>query len=142
MPQPRIVLDTNVLVAASRSRRGASARLLSLVGSGRFEICISVPLVLEYEEALMRHLDERSPARKVWNDILDYICLVGIRQEVFFLWRPLLRDPKDDMVLELAVAAGCDRIVSFNKRDFAEADGFGLKVIDPKEFLTEIGEAR
>jgi putative PIN family toxin of toxin-antitoxin system len=136
------VLDTNVLVAASRSRRGASARVLSLVGSGRFEICISVPLVLEYEEAVMRHLDERSPARKVWSDILDYICLVGRRQEVFFLWRPLLRDPKDDMVLEVAVAAGCGRIVSFNKRDFAGADSFGLKVLDPKEFLTEIGESR
>jgi putative PIN family toxin of toxin-antitoxin system len=142
VPEPRIVLDTNILVAASRSRRGASAKLLSLVGGGRFEICISVPVVLEYEDAVMRHIEERSPERKVWNDILDFICRVARRQEVFFLWRPFLRDPKDDMLLELAVAAGCDAIVSYNKRDLAGAKDFGLKVYTPKEFLARIGELR
>jgi putative PIN family toxin of toxin-antitoxin system len=136
------VLDTNVLVAASRSGRGASAKLLSLISSRRFEICVSVPLVIEYEEAVMRHVDEHSPERQVWGDILDFICLVARRQEVFFLWRPFLRDPKDEMVLELAVAAGCDAIVSYNKRDLAGADRFGVTVCDPKEFLTQIGVLR
>lgn len=98
-----------------------------------------MPLVFEYEDAVMRHLDERSPQREVWKDILDFICLVARQQEVFFLWRPFLRDSKDDMVLELAVAAGCDAIVSYNKRDFVGVDRFGLKVCDAKEFLTEIG---
>lgn len=87
----------------------------------------------------MRHLEEGSPERSVWNDILDFICGVARRQEVFFLWRPLLRDPKDDMVLELAVAAGCDAIITFNGRDFAGAGEFGVRVLAPKEFLTEIG---
>jgi predicted nucleic acid-binding protein len=61
---------------------------------------------------------------------------------VFFLWRPFLRDPKDDMLLELAVAAGCDAIVSYNKRDLAGVKDFGLKVYTPKEFLARIGELR
>jgi predicted nucleic acid-binding protein len=77
--------------------------------------------------------------RTVWSDILDFLCIVARRQEVFFLWRPFLRDPKDDMVLELAIAAGCDAIVSYNKRDFAGAGRFGVRVCDPKEFLTQIG---
>lgn len=137
-----MVLDSNVLVAASRSKRGASAKLLSLVGGRRFEICISVPLVLEYEDAVMRHLAERSTERRVWGDILDFICKVARRQEVFFLWRPFLRDPKDDMVLELAVAAGCEAIVTYNGRDFDGAEEFGVRICNPKEFLTEIGVLR
>lgn len=140
VPGPRIVLDSNVLVAASRSRRGASAKLLTLVGSGKFEICVSVPLVLEYEDAVMRQMEVRSPERQAWDDILDYICKVARRQEVFYLWRPLLRDPKDEMVLELAVAAGCAAIVTYNGRDFAGTEAFGVMVRTPKEFLTEIGE--
>ena len=138
----RVLLDTNVLVSASRSKHGASARLLSLVGTGRFDIFISVPLVLEYEDAILRHMDERSPQRQVWEDILDYLCLVGKNQEVYYLWRPCLRDPKDDMVLELAVAARCEAIVTDNLRDFAGSDRFGIRVCEPKEFLSEIGELR
>ena len=140
-----MVLDTNVLVAAARSGRGASAKLLSLLGGAplgeaKFEICISVPLVIEYEEVLLRHLKEGSQAQEDWSDILDYICRIATKQDVFFLWRPLLRDSKDDMVLELAVAAGCDAIVTYNKRDFAGVDRFGLRVWEPKELLIEIGE--
>jgi predicted nucleic acid-binding protein len=60
--------------------------------------------------------------------------------KVFFLWRPLLKDPKDDMVLEVAVAAGCTRIVTFNGKDFAGAQRFGIKVLTPQAFLAEIGE--
>jgi putative PIN family toxin of toxin-antitoxin system len=136
----RVVLDTNVLVAASRSKRGASAKLLSLVGTGRFEICLSVPVVLEYEEAVMRHLDEGSRERHYWNDILDFLCRVGRRQDVFFLWRPFLRDPKDDMVLELAVAGGCRSIVTYNQRDFVGSERLGIALVTPKEFLAELGE--
>jgi hypothetical protein len=101
-----------------------------------------VPLILEYEEGVMRHINERSPEGKIWSDILDFICYVAWRQEVFFLWRPFLPDPKDDMVLELAVAAGCDAIVSYNKRDLAGAERFGVRLCTPKKFLTEIGALR
>jgi putative PIN family toxin of toxin-antitoxin system len=133
-------LDTNVLIAAARSGRGVSARLLSLVGTDRFDIYISVPLVLEYEDVLSRHVPRQSPRFPLWQDILDYLCSVGMKQRVFFLWRPILRDPKDDMILELAVAGQCDVIVTYNRRDFQELERFALRVLEPKEFLQEIGE--
>lgn len=136
---PRVVLDTNVLVAASQSGRGASAKLLSLVGSGRFEIALSVPLVVEWEGAVLRDEERGSKRYEILSDILDYLCAVGFRQEIFFLWRPQLRDPKDEMVLEVAVAAGCDAIITYNRRDFGNVERFGLEVLTPKEFLSEIG---
>jgi len=136
----QIVIDTSVLVAALRSRRGASFRLLSLVGrSGRFDISVSVPLVLEYEEVAKREsvtglTDEDIEA------IVDYLCAVAHRREIFFLWRPFLRDPGDDLVLEVAVEAQCDTIVTFNRKDFAGADQFGIEIVTPGEFLYQIGE--
>lgn len=139
MAVPRVVIDTNVLVAASRSGRGASAKLLALVGRGRFEILISVPLVIEYEDVLTRGLPPQSSKRVVMERILDYLCAAGRRQEVFFLWRPHLRDPGDDLVLELAVAGRCHAILTYNKRDFGNLERFSLEVLTPKEFLTKIG---
>jgi putative PIN family toxin of toxin-antitoxin system len=140
MELPKIVLDTNVLVAGLRSRHGASFRLLQLLGTGRFEVAISVPLVLEYEDVLMRHVrmvgfDETEIAA-----VIDYLCAVGQRQRIYYLWRPFLRDPKDDLVLELAVAAICEGIVTFNAKDFAGVDRFGLWVMTPRQFLVRIGE--
>ncbi len=134
-----MVLDTNVLVSASRSGRGASARLLSLVGTGRFDLVLSVPLVVEYEDAIMRGVEPGTPKRRILEDILDYLCSVAEPQDIFFLWRPHLRDPKDDMVLEVAVAGGCEAIISYNTRDFGAVDVFGLNVLRPKEFLEQIG---
>lgn len=134
----RVVLDTNVLVAAIRSRRGASFRVLSLVGTGAFTTIVSVPLVLEYEEALLRHRSATGLSQRDIRGLLDYVCRVGEPQDIFYLWRPLLRDPKDDLVLEAAVAGGCSFIVTHNRRDFLEASSFGLKVIAPAEFLKEI----
>jgi putative PIN family toxin of toxin-antitoxin system len=136
---PRVVLDTNVLVAASRSKKGASARLLSLIGTGRFEVVLSVPLLLEYEAVFLRDLAPDSAERQVRADILDYLCAVAERQAIFFLWRPHLRDPKDEMVLEAAVAGGCRTIISFNKKDFVGAERFGVVIRTPQEFLEEIG---
>ena len=135
-----IVLDTNVIVAAVRSRKGAAFQLLSLVGSARFHIAVSVPLVLEYEDALLRQLAETSLSKADIHAVLDYLCSVGKHQDIFFLWRPMLRDPKDDMVAEVAVAAGCDSIVTYNRRDFVGVEKFGMRVLTPAEFLREIGE--
>jgi putative PIN family toxin of toxin-antitoxin system len=136
---PRIVLDTNVVVAGLRSRRGASFQLLSAVGKELFEIALSVPLVFEYEDALIRNLDATGLARDDVDTVLDYLRSVAHRQNVFYLWRPHLPDPKDDMVLELAVAAGCRTIVTFNVRDFVGADQLGVSVTRPGEFLASIG---
>ena len=135
-----VVLDTNVLIAALRSRRGASFRLLSLVGTGRFDIALSVPLVLEYEGVANRLLPNLGMSAADVGAIIDYLCSVAIHRPVFFLWRPTLPDPKDDMVLELAVDAGAPVIVTFNRRDFAGAERFGVRVLTPREYLQELGD--
>lgn len=136
-----MVLDTNVLVAATRSQRGASFRLLSLVGRGRFDVTISVPLVLEYEDVLLREPEATPLPEAAIQGILDYVCSVALQQDVFFLWRPFLPDPKDDLVLEAAVAGRCDAIVTYNRRDFVGIEKFGLRTLLPGEFLQEIGGA-
>jgi len=118
MPVPQIVIETNVIVAGLRSRRGSAFRLLTLVGTGRFDIHLSVPLLLEYEEVLLRDLPRHQLTRTAVEDLIDFHCAVATRHPIFFLWRPFLRDPKDDMVLELAVKAGCDFIVTYNTSDF------------------------
>lgn len=138
----RVVLDTNVLVAAVRSRRGASFQILSQIGTGTFDIAVSVPLVLEYESVLLRHLEATSLSEDDIQSLLDYICGVAVRQEVFFLWRPQLKDPGDDFVLEIAVAANCDAIVTHNIRDFAASRRLGVRAISPSQFLSVIGGAK
>lgn len=140
MDRHYIVIDTNVLAAALQSNRGASYKLLMLVNSGKFTIHVSVPLVLEYEDVAKRLLENIPLTEQDIDNILDYLCAVAQQHQIFYLWRPLLKDPKDDMVLELAVTASCEFIVTYNKRDFQGAESFGLRVVTPKEFLEEIGE--
>jgi len=111
MERIEIVIDTNVLVAGLRSRRGASFKLLSLVGSEHFGINLSVPLLLEYEDVLLRHESGISLPPTAIEDVLDYHCSVARHHPIFFLWRPYLKDPGDDMVLELTVKAGCKFII-------------------------------
>lgn len=136
----RVVLDTNVVVAALRSRRGASAAVLRAAGTGRFEHYLSVGLLLEYESAFKRpEAAIRLPVEAI-DDILDYLAATGRLQEVFFLWRPTLPDPADDHVLEVAVAGGCETIVTFNRRDFRGATKFGVRISTPAEFLVELRE--
>ena len=136
----QIVIDTNVLVAALRSKNGASYRLLILLGSDKFQINISVPLVYEYEDVVKR-LELAIPLNNSQiDDIIDYICSVANQRKIFFLWRPYLSDSKDDFVLELAVEAQCDFIITFNKRDFQGVEKFGIDVLTPGEFLKIIGE--
>jgi putative PIN family toxin of toxin-antitoxin system len=136
---PRIVVDTSVLVAGLRSRRGAAFRLLNEVGKTRFEIALSVPLVLEYEDVLLRHAEDMGLAADDIDALLDYFCRVAHLQRIFFLWRPLLPDPKDDLVLEVAVAAECEAVVTYNLRHFAGAEQFGIQVLEPGPFLRDIG---
>jgi putative PIN family toxin of toxin-antitoxin system len=137
----RVVLDTNVIVAALRSRQGASFRLISLLEAERFEIAISVTLLFEYEDALTRQLPAGLYGQKEIEALLDYVCQVAHQQSIFFLWRPCLPDAKDDMVLELAAASGCEAIVTHNQRDFVGAEQFGLRVDAPRAFLRLLEES-
>jgi len=134
----RVVLDTNVLVAAIRSKRGSSYELLRRLGEGAFEITVSVSLTLEYESVLVRHIADSYLTRQDVINLIDYLCEIATWQEIFFLWRPFLRDSGDDMVLELAVAAGCDRIVTHNTRDFLGVERFGIEVLTPAAFLQKL----
>ena len=140
MKTPQVVIDTNVLIAAQRSQRGASSKLMSLVGTGRFDIHVSVPLVLEYEEVLLRQRLELRLTQADVANIVDALCALATPHEIYFLWRPYLHDRKDELILELAVAAHCDYIITYNKRDFSGIETFGIRVIDPCAFLQEIGE--
>jgi putative PIN family toxin of toxin-antitoxin system len=140
MLPPQIVIDTNVLVAGLRSRNGVAVLLLSLVGTDRFGINLSVPLVLEYEDVLLRRESGIPLSAPDIGAVLDFHCSIARTHEIFFLWRPLLRDSKDDMVLELAVKAGCPFIVTYNERDFAGCERFGIKALTPAAFLKRIGE--
>ena len=137
----RVVLDTNILVAASRSNRGASYRILQLIPDVRFQICLSMPLYLEYLDVLMR--PEHQLAGLSEQQIVGavrYLTSQAHLQEIYFHWRPFLPDSKDDMVLELAVAAGAPRIVTFNLKDYPGIEKFGIVAVKPRDFLVEIGE--
>ena len=134
------VVDTNVLLAALRSRRGASHLPLSLLGGRRWQMNQAVPLVPEYEDVVKGTDPGVGLGEAEVDDILDFICAESNLREIFYLWRPALPDPKDDFILELAVESGCDFIVTHNVRDFSGAAKFGIEAITPQEFLRKLGE--
>ena len=136
----QIVIDTNVFVTALRSKRGASYKLLQLIKKDIFQVNLSVPLVVEYEAVAKRTIGEITLNVKEVDDALDFVIAKSNRQQIYFLWRPQLKDSGDEMVLELAVAAGCQSIVTYNLTDFKAAETFGIQPITPKDFLKMIGE--
>ncbi len=136
----KIVIDTNVLVAALKSRHGASFKLLSLLPCDKLSMVVSVPLVIEYEPVLKRVELPETITNEDIDDIIDYLCSISSCKKIFFLWRPFLPDPFDDHILEVAVAAKCNAIITYNKRDFRGIEKFNLKVLDARELLFEIGE--
>lgn len=138
MTKPNVGLDTNIIIAAQRSRRGASAKLMTLIGTGHFDIHLSVPLVLEYEEVLQRQSGDLKLTRQNVADLVDALCALGQHHKIHFLWRPQLRDPKDELILELAIAARCSHIVTYNQRDFIGTEKFGVRVVTPQTLLDEI----
>lgn len=99
-----------------------------------------MPLAFQYEAVLVRHAKELGLAKQEAIGLVDYFCQVAHKQEIHFLWRPMLSDPGDEFVLELAVAAGCKVIVTHNTKDFRGSERFGISVATPGEFLVSLGE--
>jgi predicted nucleic acid-binding protein len=134
----RVVFDTSVLVATARSRSGASHALLARLPDARFQPVISNPLFVEYSAVLLRpeNLLQR-PASQA-EGFLDFFLSVSHLQEIFFLWRPTLPDPGDDLLLELAVAASCRYIITHNLRDFRGMEKWGIAAVKPSDFLKQL----
>lgn len=131
----RLIIDTNILVAATRNRAGPSFALMRLVRGGAVRMCCSPALFLEYEDVLKR------PAQRAVSGLADEDIdailneLAGLIEAVttHYTWRPQLRDPADEMVLEAAVNARVDAIVTYNLRDFQPAKRFGIPVLNPEQ---------
>ena len=139
----RLVLDTAVVVAASRSDAGAYRQLVLAALGKRFELILSVPLVLEYEAVLKRpaQLTALHGTVQEIDKLLD--ALISVAKPVYrsFFWRPLLRDADDDMVLETALSGHADLLVTFNQRDFEPgSSALGIDVVSPREALKRIKE--
>lgn len=138
MSTRRIILDTNVLYAGLYSADGASYQILRAIDRGQIRIALSPTLLFEYEEILYRNQAGLGLSGQQINAILDNLCVIGDHQQIYFLWRPFLPDPKDDHVLEVAVASRTRIIVTHNLKDFKGIEKtFGIRPMSPKEFLTE-----
>ena len=129
------MLDTNVLVAAARSQRGASYALARTIPKRKWQLNLSPALLLEYESKLKIEAMRQNRPLDIVDRFLDFLAAVSSRRQIYFLLRPFLRDPGDDFILELAVAARAQFIVTHNVRDFAGAAEYGIGVIRPHEFL-------
>ena len=131
----KVIFDTSVLVAAARSSQGASFALISALPSKQFQICLSVALYVEWQAVLTR-AEHLPPNQEVENALafLRYLASIAHLQDIYYLWRPQLRDPNDDMVLELAVAAQAKYVVTHNIRDFQRLK-FDVIAITPADFL-------
>jgi predicted nucleic acid-binding protein len=131
-----VAFDTSVLVAAARSRLGASFSLVSAIPSPQYQIILSVGLYAEWQSVLTRA--ENLPPGMTADDALAFLRALAAHahlQEIHFLWRPFLPDPNDDLVLELAFAAGSRYIITHNVKDFHGSEQLGIRAATPGDFL-------
>ncbi len=136
----QLIIDTNILVAAFRSQRGVANLLLTKLNDARWQVNLSTPLLLEYEDVLKRPDMRQFIAEADVDIFLNGLCSIAQYHEIFYLWRLLATDPNDAFLLELAVKANADFIITYNPKDFSAAAGFGIKLATPKEFLQLMGD--
>ena len=139
---PIVVIDTNVILSALKSKKGKSNQLLKTIGTGKFDFAISVPLILEYESILKKYVNRDYYGNDDIDDFINYLCYTGKKIKLFYLWRPYLKDPYDDHVLELAIHANSKCIITYNKKDFKEAEQLDIVSLTPAEFMNEINGER
>ena len=135
MSNINVVIDTNVLISALRSKQGASHKLLLLLAGDAFTPNVSVPLFVEYESVAKRTGLLSGLNSNDINSILDYFLSKSNIRKIFYLWRPFLKDQKDDLVLEVAVESQSEYIITFNTSDFSGCEKFGVKIVTPYEFM-------
>ena len=131
-------MDTNVLFAGLYSSTGTSFQILKLLNAGEIKLVISTTLLFEYEDVLKREQTILALSHKQVDIVLDNLCALSRFQKIYFLWRPYLKDPKDDHVLEVAVASKTKTIVTHNLKDFSGVGKFGIKAITPGSYLEVI----
>ena len=137
----RLVLDTDVVVAAMRSPTGGSAELLRRIRAGQARMLLTVALALEYESqcSMAEHRLASGLSKTEVGVFLDRVISMAEPVQLFFRWRPQLHDPGDELVLEAAVNARADAIVTFNERDLRNArTSFDIDVIRPGEALRRL----
>jgi putative PIN family toxin of toxin-antitoxin system len=137
----KCVLDTDVIVASLRSDKGASREIIRRVGRGQIRAYASIALLLEYEAVLKRseHLQATGLNIEQIDIWLDGLTSLLIPVAPHFLWRPILGDPNDEMVLEASINSQADSLVTFNVRHFQRAANlFGITAMTPADFLRRI----
>ena len=136
MSPVQVVVDTNVLVSAWRSRNGCSYRLIAsfIAGDDRWQWNISTAELLEYEEVLRREGFDHDRVSR----FLDDLAARANRTVIYFLTRPALLDADDDFLLDLAVASASEVIVTFNVKNFLAARSLGISILAPKAFLARM----
>lgn len=137
----KVVLDTSVVVAALRTRSGAGNAVLRLVASRRLVLLATPPLFLEYEDVLKRPEQQLAHglAPAAIEEFLAELAALVEPVDVHFLWRPQVRDPNDEMVLEAAINGRADALVTYNVADFSSAgDRFAIPILRPAELLRKV----
>lgn len=137
----RLVLDTDVVVAALRSPSGGSAALLRAIRLGQCTLLMTPTLLLEYEAVCLAasHRAASGLSMAEVGRVLDALTLIAEPVTTYFRWRPQLRDPGDEMVLEAAVNGGAHALVTFNRRDYGQAPArFGIEILSPGEALRRV----
>ena len=139
----RIVLDTDAIVAAMRSPIGASAAIIRKARRGKIALLLSVPLAMEYEAVCARpeHQLAAGLSEQEVRIFIDAVITIAEPVKIHYLWRPQLRDPSDEMVLETAVNGRANLLITFNVRDYGTAPArFGIEVMTPREAVERISK--
>ena len=136
-------MDTDAIVAAMRSPSGASAEIIRKVRRGKAALLLSVPLAMEYEAVCLRpeHQLAAGLSEQEVRIFVDAVIAIAEPVKIHYLWRPQLRDPSDEMVLETAVNGRANLLITFNVRDYGTAPArFGIEVMTPREAVERISK--
>jgi len=131
----QIVADTSVVIAGMRSKSGVSNAFLLLLNDPRVTFHISNALLFEYEEVLRREQAALNLTDQDIEDVLDGFCTLGVKHDRLFTWRPVSSDPDDDFVVDLALSAKVDYLVTYNLRDLQFVEQYGIKLMTPRQVL-------